>query len=106
VISVSNHCAAWVRNGRGFLSEETLVAALELALQRDTRLASGEDYITVTQNSRQRGAETVDAEDHIRDCETCVTKGFGWSLKKAKCGMVRSLDTCAFRASRTNWQKD
>jgi hypothetical protein len=69
-------------SGHAFMLEEHLVSAMEIALDRDRRVAAGEDYSEVIANVPPQVAPS-----DFTDCAACVSQdGFGWSLKKNKCG--------------------
>lgn len=76
-------------NSHSFVAERDLVAAMREALVRDRRLAAGEALETVTAAALPpplppRGA--VSRPGQYRTCDDCVANGFGWSIKKRKCG--------------------
>ena len=70
-----------IAHRHAFITEKHMVAGMELALERDKRLAAGQVYMEVIAN---RPPKT--APKDFTDCASCVASGFGWSLQKHKCG--------------------
>ena len=58
-----------------------MVAGMELALERDKRLAAGEVYTEAIANVPPKTTPK-----DFSECASCVANGFGWSLSKNKCG--------------------
>jgi hypothetical protein len=73
-----------------FMTEDALVAGMQEALERDRRIAAGEEYKVVLglkpppppppSPPQEQGPASYD------DCASCISQGFGWSLKKHRCG--------------------
>ena len=66
-----------------FITEEHMVAGMELALERDRRLAAGQ--VVYTEAIANVPPKTIAPTD-FSECASCVANGFGWSLQKNKCG--------------------